>query len=104
MRTHPQIKTLLLLLVIGALFTAPLIAIAQEEGQPAGDADTSAEVPAAEAVDTSTAEEANTEEAPQGIGLLFLLMGFAGVFIVGGAMIGRDMFGTDDTAQPSSIP
>jgi len=78
-----KLTHLLLLLLMLLTFALPVVVMSQDEGEGANE-DTTAEV--------IQQEGTSEEETPEGIGLLFLLIGLGGVFFVGVASIGKDRF------------
>jgi hypothetical protein len=82
-----QLRTLLIILaVFGMLLVMPLVAQAQDGDDPSHES----------AVEATVVEEAaTTEDQPEGVGVLILLVGLGGVTIVGLRMISRDAFKGD---------
>jgi hypothetical protein len=88
MRSKTPFATILIFLLIGLLLV-PLVALAAEtSANHTRNADSAFELAAV----AQQNQEANDEEAPQGIALGILLLGIGGVAIVGLAMIARDNF------------
>ena len=90
-------KSILMLMLCAVFLLTPIIAQAQEDSGEAH-SDTSAEVQSeADSGDSHDGEIADDEahgdneaESPEGTGLLMLLLGVGGVFVVGIATIGRE--------------
>lgn len=86
MNTNALTRGLLVLLICTLLLTIPMTAVAVEEPAPET-------TPAAE----TTTNEGN--DTPEGLAVLFVLLGIAGVTAVGGAMIARDNFHEHDEEE-----
>lgn len=108
-------RWLLVMLLCGLLAAAPVYAqdeeateepAAAEEAGDHGD-ETTGESAAEEGEDhgdeqTGDAEEAEEEEGPAGVEILFLLLGIAAVLVVGGAAIGQEAFRNAEAEQDES--
>lgn len=87
MKRDVQLRTLFIIVAVcSMLFLLPGMAQAQDDNDPSHES----------AVEATVVEEAaTTEDQPEGVGVLILLVGLGGVTIVGGVMIGRDAFKGD---------
>jgi hypothetical protein len=87
MKRDMQLRILFIIVVmVGMLLVLPVVSQAQDGDDPSHES----------AVEATVVEEAAaTEDQPEGVGVLILLVGLGGVTIVGGVMIGRDAFKGD---------
>jgi hypothetical protein len=79
MRNSTRVKAIIALLLCVLLAALPLALLAQDNV-----------IPADSAVDPVS------DDGPQGVGILMLLLGLGGVTVVGGSMIARDRFTSDN--------
>ncbi|TVR19845.1 MAG: hypothetical protein EA396_11775 [Anaerolineaceae bacterium] len=85
-------RSLWLALLIVLLIAVPVIAQADDDA-PVDDPVSTSAAELQEAIDALThQDEEETASTPQGLSILFLLAGLAGIGGVGMAMIGRDRF------------
>jgi hypothetical protein len=82
MRNSRRIKAITALLLCVLMAALPLALLAQDNVIP-----------------PESATDPVNDDGPQGVGILMLLLGMGGVTVVGGSMIARDRFKSDDDSD-----
>jgi hypothetical protein len=92
MRNQAQIIRLLFLIAIIMSLVMPIVVSAQDDEGESNNEDTTAEVTETDAAGAVNADEASQQnnDGEEGVGLLMLIVGFIGIFIVGLRGISRD--------------